>query len=161
MNSKKIVLIDMDGVIVDLQGHIKEFSLKFPEIAKKYGDEPDHIPGIFRNPKPIEGAIEAIKKLHESGKYELIIATSASWGNPYAASDKRFWIEEHFGDLFYKKMIITHRKDLLIGDYLIDDRDKNGAGDFKGKLIDFGYNHITDSMNTYKTWDDVLKFLLD
>ncbi len=69
----------MDGVIVDLQGHIKEFSLKFPEIAKKYGDEPDHIPGIFRNPKPIEGAIEAIKKLHESGKYELIIATSASW----------------------------------------------------------------------------------
>ena len=28
-------------------------------------------------------------------------------------------------------MFVTHRKDLLMGDYLIDDRLKNGAGDFK------------------------------
>lgn len=161
MVEKKIVYIDMDGVIADLQGHIKEYDLKFPELVKKYGDEPDHIPGIFRNPKPIEGAIEAIKKLHDSGRYELFIATSASWGNPDAATDKRFWIETYFGDMFHKKMFITHRKDLLIGDYLIDDRNKNGAGEFKGKLIDFGYNHITDSMNTFKNWDYVLRYLLD
>jgi 5'(3')-deoxyribonucleotidase len=38
-----------------------------------------------------------------------------------SASDKRFWIEDHFGNLFHKKMFVTHRKDLLMGDYLIDD----------------------------------------
>jgi len=50
----------------------------------------------------------------------------------------RQWIERHFGDLFKNKMIITHRKDLLHGDYLIDDREANGAKDFKGELISFG-----------------------
>ena len=35
-------------------------------------------------------------------------------------------------------MYTTHRKDLLIGDYLIEDRLANGAKDFKGELINFG-----------------------
>ena len=38
-------------------------------------------------------------------------------------------------------MIITHRKDLLIGEYLIDDRLANGAEHFRGKLISFGWNY--------------------
>ena len=38
-------------------------------------------------------------------------------------------------------MFITHRKDLLIGDYLIDDRLANGAKDFKGKLLRLGYDY--------------------
>lgn len=158
---KKIIYIDMDGVIVNLKDHITEYCEKFPKMIEIYGEEMDLIPGIFRNPKPVEGAIEAIKKLHDSGKYELFIATSASWGNPEASTDKRYWIETHFGNLFHKKMFVTHRKDLLIGDYLIDDREKNGAGEFKGELISFGYNHITDSMNKFKNWDEVIKYLLD
>lgn len=161
MSRKKIIYIDMDGVIVNLKDHITEYCEQFPRMRETYGEEMDLIPGIFRNPKPMDGAIEAIKKLHESGKYELFIATSASWGNPDAATDKRYWIETYFGDLFHKKMFITHRKDLLQGDYLIDDREKNGAGEFKGELLLFGYNHITDSMNKYKNWDEILKYLLD
>ena len=43
-------------------------------------------------------------------------------------------------------MIITHRKDLLIGDYLIDDRLANGAKDFKGKLLRFGYDYEKKNM---------------
>lgn len=161
MNRKKIIYIDMDGVIVNLKDHITEYCEKFPRMREIYGEEMDLIPGIFRNPKPVEGAIEAIKKLYDSGKYDLFIATSASWGNPEASTDKRYWIETYFGDLFLKRMFITHRKDLLQGDYLIDDREKNGAGEFKGELLLFGYNHLTDSMNKYKNWDDILKYLLD
>jgi 5'(3')-deoxyribonucleotidase len=108
----------------------------------------------------MEGAIEAVKKLAESGKYEMFIATTAPWGNPMAAMDKRFWIEDHFGNLFHKKMFITHRKDLLMGDYLIDDRTKNGAGEFRGKLLQFGVNWETNTTNEFPTWDSILEHLL-
>jgi 5'(3')-deoxyribonucleotidase len=98
--------------------------------------------------------------LAESGKYELYIATAAPWGNPSAAMDKRFWIEEHFGDLFYKKMAVTHLKNMLIGDYLIDDRTANGAGEFKGELLRFGWAYETETWNEYPTWESIIKKLL-
>jgi len=73
---------------------------------------------------------------------------------------KRLWIEKYFGQLFKKKMIITHRKDLLIGDYLIDDRLANGAKDFKGKLLRFGYDYEKKTWNEYRDWDSIIKYLL-
>jgi 5'(3')-deoxyribonucleotidase len=99
-NKKKVVWIDMDGVLVDFSKQVEITINRTPHLRKEYEGRYDHIPGIFRNPPPIEGAIEAINKLAESGKYELYIATAAPWGNPSAAMDKRYWIEEHFGDLF-------------------------------------------------------------
>jgi 5'-nucleotidase len=158
--SKKIIYIDMDGVLVDFSKAIENFFTLHPHLRERYKDNPDHIQGLFRNPPPIEGAIEAVKKLAESGKYELFIATAAPWGNPMAAMDKRFWIEDHFGDLFHKKMFVTHRKDLLMGDYLIDDRTKNGAGDFSGTLLMFGTNYETNTVNQYPTWESILNKLL-
>jgi hypothetical protein len=44
-------------------------------------------------------------------------------------------------------------KGLLIGDYLIDDRTANGAGEFTGK-------HIHFATDEYPNWDIVLKELL-
>ena len=142
----------MDGVLVDFSGHVENIMRNNPYINEEYEGREDEIPNIFRNAPPIEGAIEAVRKLEESGKYELYIATAAPWGNPSAAMDKRLWIVEHFGDLFVKKMAITHLKNMLIGDYLIDDRTKNGAGEFKGTHIHFGQNG-TD-------WNEVLRLLL-
>ena len=153
MSEKKILWIDMDGVLVDFNEHVEEAISKNVFLKENYKGRYDHIPGIFRNPKPIEGAVEAVKKLAESGKYELYIATAAPWGNPMAAMDKRFWIEEHFGRLFHKKMAITHLKNLLIGDYLIDDRTANGAGEFKGE-------HIHFNTDKFPNWEAVLKHLL-
>lgn len=150
----------MDGVLVDFTSAIKEWFSKYPHLVDRYKNNPDHIHGIFRKPKPIDGSIEAVKKLYESGKYELFIATAAPWGNPDAATDKRYWIEEHFGNMFHKKMFITHRKDLLIGDYLIDDRIKNGAGEFKGELLKFGWDYENERWNKYPNWDSILEKLL-
>jgi 5'-nucleotidase len=157
---KKIVYIDMDGVLVDLGKAINQYYELNPHHKEKYESNPDHIEGLFRNPPPIEGAIEAVKKLAESGKYELIIATSAPWENPTSASDKRLWIEEHFGNLFYKNMIVTHRKDLLMGDYLIDDRTANGAGEFNGELLQFGLNWEDGKVGPYPNWESILNKLL-
>ena len=162
MTKKKIVYIDMDGVLVDFGKAIDDWFKSHPHLVERYKTFPDHIQGLFRIAPPIKGAIEAVKKLHESGKYELFIATSAPWGNNLASNtDKRFWIEDYFGNIFHKRMFITHRKDLLMGDYLIDDRLKNGAGDFKGKLLRFGYDWENDNKpNEYPDWDSILDYLL-
>jgi 5'-nucleotidase len=159
-NIKKIIYIDMDGVLVDFEYAIKTFFINYPHLEERYKDNPDHIHGIFRNPPPIEGAIEAVKQLAECGKYELFIATAAPWGNPEAATDKRYWIEKYFGNTFHKKMFVTHRKDLLIGDYLIDDRTKNGAGAFNGKLLQFGWSYEEQQWNEYPNWSSILNKLL-
>ena len=157
---KKKVFIDMDGVLVDFEGAMKKKYKKNPEFREIYKKNPDEMPGIFKKPKPVNGAIEAVKKLHDSGKYELFIATTASWKNPKAAYHKRLWIEKHFGKLFEKKMFIAHRKDLLMGDYLIDDRESNGASDFSGELLSFGWAYEKQQWNEYRTWEDILKRLL-
>jgi len=157
---KKIIYIDMDGVLVNFNKSIKDFFIKYPYLEERYKTNPDHIQGLFRNCEPIDGAIDAVNKLHESGKYDLFIATSAPWGNPMSAMDKRFWIEDHFGNLFHKKMFVTHRKDLLLGDYLIDDRIKNGAGEFSGELLQFGVNWENGKEGAYPTWKSILDYLL-
>lgn len=159
-NEKKILYIDMDGVLVDLSKEFEKFFEEHPDLRERFKNCPDHIHGIFRNPPPIEGAVEAIKKLYESGKYDMFIATAAPWGHPESAVDKRYWIEKYFGKMFYKRMVVTHRKDLLAGDYLIDDRLKNGAGKFKGELLRFGWSYEEEKWNEYPTWDSILKKLL-
>jgi 5'(3')-deoxyribonucleotidase len=157
---KKILYIDMDGVLVDLEKEFDKFFTNHPHLKDRYKDNPDHIPGIFRNAPPLENAIEAVNKLYDSDKYDMYIATAAPWGNPMSSMDKRFWIEDHFGSMFHKKMFVTHRKDLLIGHYLIDDRTKNGAGDFMGEHLHFGWNWEDKKWNKFHSWDTILDYLL-
>ena len=148
---KKIIYFDMDGVLADLGAAIaKHTDRDLPE----YENDKDHLPNVFQNPPPIKGAVNAVRKLLQSDKYELFVASTSPWHNPDALTHKRLWLEKYFGDIFYKKAVFTHRKDLLIGDYLIDDRTKNGADQFIGKHIHFGM------AGAYKNWDEVLMELL-
>ena len=153
--NKPIIYIDMDGVIADFSEAIKTH----PEATSEtYIDNPDNIPGIFEHLELLPGAKEAIHHLHLSEQYDLFILTTAPWDNPSAWMHKRLWIETHFGKIFYKKMIITHRKDLLVGDYLIDDRIANGAGNFKGTHLHFGWDYINNKFNKYPNWEAILDY---
>lgn len=161
MKDKKILYIDMDGVIVDFERSVKEKKADYGFVyLTSYEDHPDLIPKVFIDARPINGALPAIKKLLDSGKYEMYLATTAPWGNPTAMNEKLLWVKQWLGNDFHKKLITTHRKDLLMGDYLIDDRVKNGAGEFKGELISFGYDYENKKQNEYPDWDSVLKILL-
>lgn len=157
MQEKKILWIDMDGVLANFEKGV-ELKTVDPFIKEFYKSSPDRIPGIFRELPPIEGAVEAVYQLYESGKYDMYIATAAPWGNPESATDKRYWIERNFGRMFRKKMAVTHLKHLLVGDYLIDDRTVNGAGDF-GKLTGRG-EHIHFGVGNFQSWKDVVDYLL-
>jgi 5'(3')-deoxyribonucleotidase len=76
------------------------------------------------------------------------------WEVPESFMDKRKWIERYFGESAKKKLILTHRKDLCIGDYLIDDRIKNGVDKFTGEHIHFATSQFPD-------WESVLHYLIE
>lgn len=141
---RKVLYIDLDGVVVDYAGSYNQ--LINPEIEKAEQ-------GYFLNMLPIEGAVESVKELMNCGLYEVYFLSTAPWRNPYSLMEKRIWIEQYFGEEAYKRLILTHRKDLCVGDYLIDDRTKNGAGEFKGELLQYG----TDA---YPNWERVLSYLI-
>ena len=124
---KKIIYVDMDGVLVDFESGIKKAE---PDLLTFYKGQYDNIPHIFLWMDPMPGAIESFKALQE--KYDVYILTTAPWKNETALQDKKDWLNKYFGDLIKKKVIFSHHKELLIGDYLIDDREVSG---FKGKNL--------------------------
>lgn len=154
---KSILYLDMDGVLADLGAGAKAHPDGQLEV---YKNQPDEIPGVFRSLPPISGAIDAVMKLLNSQKFDIYILTTAPWNNPSGWMDKRLWISDHFGDAFEKKMIISHRKDLLIGDYLIDDRNARGASEFSGEHLHFGWNYEMNEENKFKNWEEILNYLL-
>lgn len=127
---KKIVYIDMDNVLVDFKSAI---NLHSEEVLEEYSGRLDEIPNIFSKMIPLKGAIKSFEKL--SKVYDVYILSTAPWNNPTAWSDKLEWTKKHLGDSAYKRLILSHNKNLNKGDYLIDDRTKNGAGEFSGELI--------------------------
>jgi len=134
----------MDNVLVDFQSGIDQLDEK---AKKEYEGRLDEVPGIFSLMKPMEGAIEAYKLL--SQKYDIYILSTAPWENPSAWSDKIIWVKKFLGEKAYKRLILTHHKNLNKGDYLIDDRPNNGAEHFEGEWIQFGSEGFED-------WENVL-----
>ena len=103
--------------------------------------------------KTYKDAVVSVNKLLSSEKYEVYFLSTAPWDNPSAWTDKRLWLEDKFGDAATRRLILTHRKDLIRGDILIDDRPNNGAKNFEGKWIHFG-------SDAYPNWSAVLNYLL-
>ena len=144
----KIVYVDMDNVLVNFQSGIDKLSSKqFNEFKGRYYQ----VPSIFSLMDPLEGALEAFEKL--SLKYDTYILSTAPWTNTTAWQDKIEWVQKYLGKLAYKKLILSHHKNLNVGDYLIDDRLRNGAGKFKGEHIHFATDKFPD-------WDTVLNYLM-
>ena len=144
---KKRVFVDMDNVLVDFESGLTQVS---EEVKQEYEGRLDEIPGLFGLMKPMPGAIEAVHELQKH--YDLFILSTAPWKNPSAWSDKVSWVTKYLDDVFHKRMVITHHKDLCQGDYLIDDRGKNGTRDFAGEWIEFGSEKFPD-------WNCVLEYL--
>ncbi len=147
-NKKKRVFIDMDGVLVDFESGLAQID---ESTKKAYEGKIDEIPGMFLLMRPMPKAIEAVHELEK--RYDVFILSTAPWRNSSAWSDKVEWVHKYLEDVFFKRMIITHRKDLCMGDYLIDDRGKNGASEFCGEWIHFGSERFPD-------WDSVLEYLM-
>jgi len=135
-NKKVVVYFDMDNVLVNFQSGIDQLS---DSQLKSYNNNYDEVPGIFRTMKPYDDMVDLFNDMSEDSRYDCYILSTSPWNNPSAASDKVAWVQKYIPKA-YKKLILSHNKHLNLGDFLIDDRTANGAGDFSGKLLKYGNN---------------------
>lgn len=136
----------MDGVLCDFDKRKRELESEGFVGVKLFSHS-----SAFKDLEPIEGAIDAWHLLHE--KYEPYILSTPPWSNPDVWGEKRKWVSDYLGKTANKKLILSHNKGLIIGDYLIDDRIANGVGDFKGEHIHFG-------TEKFPNWESILKHLM-
>jgi len=170
----KKVILDLDEVVVDM---MSEVVLRYNEIYKSdltleditEWKLPQDMKDIyekdftfFRYLNPIPGAIEGIKILMKY--YDIIIATSHSQ-LPFIAYEKVKWVRYFLPELS-GSMMIGPRKDVLQGEYIIDDcYDYLVSSPCNQKLImDRPWNR-KPFPNNYEytriyTWDDILFLLL-
>lgn len=153
---EKLVYVDMDGVLADYAKLKDELDLEYASSGSSLEERPEKwhrvIDNFYLDLDPLEGAIEAFHALCEA--HEVYILSTPSWYNPHSWTDKRLWVENHLGSVAKKRLILSHNKSLLRGDYLIDDRTANGAAEFPGEHIHFGND-------PYHDWDAVLSHLLE
>jgi len=146
--NNKILYIDMDNVLVDFKSAL---GIQSKKTLENYLGREDEIPNLFAQMQPMKEAVESFNKL--SKIFDTYILSTAPWNNPTAWCEKLEWVKKYLGDAAYKRLIITHHKNLNKGDYLIDDRTKNGAGEFAGELILFGSEKFPD-------WKAVRNYLI-
>ena len=137
----------MDNVLVDFASAFPKLS---NEILTEYDSRLDDVPDIFSLMEPMPGAVEAFKELSE--KFDTYILSTSPWANPSAWSDKLIWVKNYLGPSANKRLILSHHKNLNAGDFLIDDRIKNGVNEFKGEHLHFGTSKFPD-------WNAVVDYL--
>jgi 5'(3')-deoxyribonucleotidase len=138
----------MDGTLVDFEAGIPSVT---EEQKQQFGEEYDDIPGFFDGLPPVDGAIEAYHKL--AAAFDTYILSTAPWNNETAWAAKNLWVRRHLSEVARKRLILSHHKHLVRGDFLIDDRLAHGVDRFEGEHIHFGSKRFPD-------WSAVLEYLL-
>jgi 5'-nucleotidase len=173
---REIVYVDMDGVLVDFPPTVDDLHPSIREKCLEWvNEDPDNndwtdFDGLFASLLPKDGIQDIIERLE--ARFEVYLLSTAPWKNHSSLSDKRRWIAKHLPNLPEKRLILSHRKDLNRGRYLIDDRPKNGAcmelergiskgfGDFDGQeWLHFGCSGCDDCRHPHPNWDSVLTYL--
>lgn len=145
---KPVVYLDMDGVLADwcgAAGVVPNPNHKnYPEIALE--------DGFYRKLPLITGAKDSVRLLLTYKGMDLWVATKATKRNFNCASEKLFWLEEHFPELMNRAFIVPD-KGHLNGDYLIDDYKERWESKFNGTFIHF------DEVNPIESWNKVFDVL--
>lgn len=140
----KILYIDMDNTLVDFGAKLDGID---QTLREEYRGREDELPGLFALMPPMAGALDAFAEL--STIFDTYILSTAPWKNPSAWQHKVEWVRLHLGidegTPAYKRLILSHHKNLNKGDFLVDDHPtKRGAADFEGEVIAFGSDDFPD-----------------
>ncbi|HXD78757.1 MAG TPA: hypothetical protein VN616_13160 [Puia sp.] len=162
------IIIDMDEVIADPMGDMIKWYREthggevdwdkmlagswvkgFPEDHQAMVMDRLCGPGFFRHLPVMKDSVDVLRELNE--RYEVYIVSAAT-EFPNSLKDKLEWLGDHFPFLSWKQVALCGSKDLVFGDYMIDDHVKN-LKNFKGKPYLFtaahnlnitGYDRIND-----------------
>ena len=92
-----------------------------------------------REQQPASSAQKAIRQFIEH--YQVyFVAEDETTAKP--------WLEEYIGVPAWRHLVVTWRRDLLYGDYLISSQKE---GDTMATLIEYG-------SDTFKTWEDIIEY---
>jgi 5'(3')-deoxyribonucleotidase len=171
------IIIDMDEVIADPMGAMIEWygkehgadvdykKMLVGSWIKGFPDEHqpmiwDHLrsPGFFRHLPVMKDSVDVLRALND--RYELFIVSAAT-EFPNSLKDKLEWLEEHFPFLTWKQVALCGSKDLVFGDYMIDDHLKNLKG-FKGKpyLFTAAHNLEVTGYDRINNWQEAAEIFL-
>jgi len=172
----KRILIDMDEVIADPMGEmirwyndqygagpdkdkmVGSWVKGFPEEHQPMIMERIKSPGFFRHLPVMEDAVDVLRRLNE--RYEVFIV-SAAMEFPNSLKDKYDWLMEHFPFFSWKQIALTGSKDLVFGDFMIDDHVKN-LKNFKGKpyLYTSAHNLTVTGYDRINNWQEAADIFL-
>jgi 5'-nucleotidase len=170
------ILIDMDEVIADPMGEmirwyndqygaepnkekmVGSWVKGFPEEHQPMIMERLKSPGFFRHLPVMEDAVDVLRRLNE--RYEIFIV-SAAMEFPNSLKDKYEWLMEHFPFFSWKQIALTGSKDLVFGDFMIDDHVKN-LKNFKGKpyLYTSAHNLTVTGYDRIDNWKEAADIFL-
>ena len=102
-----------------------------------------------RGGQPAPSAVKAYRQLLDH--YDVYLVGALPTNDTAYAPRLQQWVADTFGVAAWNRLVLTNRKDLLYGDFLIDGSEANGSAGFIGTRIAFG-------SDTFKTWDDVMAF---
>lgn len=153
MTRKPIIYIDMDHTFCDFALHRTVWqNFATTDVENKY---PWSMRGFFESLPPMPGAIDFWNNWSE--KCDLYFLTRPSLLNRHSYTEKANWVFKYLGQDALEKLILSPRKDLLIGDVLIDDYGGNGQSSFSGEWWQFGSEEYKD----WKTCDNKLSLKIE
>lgn len=165
--SKPVLLFDLDGICCNL---VKKWLAVY---NRDYHDHmtPDDItswewdqlvkpacgkriyhylnrPGFFADLEEIPGCAESLERLQHV--CELVVVTASP---KEACSDKLKWIKNHLPMVPKGNVVITHRKDLVRGDFMFDDAPRNLIHHPSERIMmDYAYNRDFHDCHRVHTW---------
>ena len=176
---KKIVLCDADGVIENFidcwiaiinkkygttvnSSEITNWEICsfFPTLTKKQIFSAIKEKEIWRNLKCIPGCFDVLKEINDKHILRIVTATH------YSVCDKKIErILELYPFLNWEQFIITSHKQLIHGDYLIDDGIHNLiGGDYQGILFSCPHNLMFDELENniirVFSWEEIGAIIL-
>lgn len=113
-------------------------------------------PGLFRNLRPVEGAVEALHEMADAG-LNVLIVTTPTYGNPTCVQDKYEWMDRHVGPEWVKRTIIAYDKTVVSGAVLIDDKPcitGSVKPSWQHLLFSRPYNAYVGAVPRIEKWED-------
>ncbi|WP_198668937.1 hypothetical protein [Homoserinimonas sp. OAct 916] len=153
LRGRKVLYLDLDDTMVDFASGVRRLNhVETVEYAGRY----DQAPGIFSLMDPMPGALTALHLLAQH--FDTYLLSTAPWLNPSAWTDKLLWVQQQFGieegTDAYKRLVLSHHKNLNRGDFLVDDSPAHGASEFVGEWLRFGPDAA------FSTWQQVTDYLV-
>ncbi len=128
---KPVMLISLTDTLLDMKNGVAH--------GKKIADM-----------EPYGSAVKAFSAL--TRHYSPYILVSNSYNEPERLPSLLAWIESKIGVPAWNRVVIANKKDLVLGDYLIDRYPgRLSTGDFMGTVLHFGED-------PFKTWEEVLTY---